>query len=349
MKKRKLKIIITLIIIIMLLTATAIYFIFYNPFLKIKIKGDNITLEVNEEYKELGAKVTGTKNKYTTSGKVNTKKLGTYTITYQIKMLKTKKKATRKITIIDTTKPTIVLNGSDITMYVGDTYQEPGYSITDNYDQDLNNKVVINNNIDNTKAGEYKITYEISDSSNNKETAERKITVIEKPKTPGTYIKGILIVNKKYSIPSTYNPGVNETAKQALNNLQQAAKNDGHSIPLVSGFRSYEKQKTLYNNYVAKDGVELADTYSARPGHSEHQTGLAFDVGAIDDNYGNTPAGIWLTQNAHKYGFIIRYLKGKENITGYKYEPWHIRYVGIEHATNIYNANITLEEYLGIA
>lgn len=349
MKKRKLKKGIVVIIILLLLILIISYFIFFNPFLKIKIKGKNIKLEVNTEYKEKGAKVTGTKNKYTISGKVNTKKLGTYTITYKVKLLKTTKKATRKVTIIDTTKPEITLTGSDITMYIGDTYEEPGYTITDNYDKNLTNKVIINNNIDNTKTGEYKITYEVSDSSNNKNIVERKITVIEKPKTPGTYINGILIVNKKYSLPSTYNPGINQTAHNALQELQKEATKSGHSIPLVSGFRSYQRQETLYNNYVAKDGVELADTYSARPGHSEHQTGLAFDVGAIDDNYGNTPAGKWLTENAHKYGFIIRYLKGKEHITGYKYEPWHIRYVGIDHATKIHNSNITLEEYLGIA
>ena len=349
MKKRKLKKSIIPIIILLLLILTASCFIFFNPFLKIKINGKNIKLEVNTEYQEKGAKVSGTKNKYTISGKVNTKKLGTYTLTYKVKMLKTTKKATRKITIIDTTKPEITLTGSDITIYTGENYQEPGYTITDNYDKDLTNKVIINSNIDNTKTGEYKITYEVSDSSNNKTIVERKVLVIEKPKIPGTYINGILIVNKKYSIPSTYNPGVNQTAYNALQELQKEATKNGHSIPLVSGFRSYQRQETIYNNYVAKDGVEKADTYSARPGHSEHQTGLAFDVGAIDDNYGNTPAGKWLTENAHKYGFIIRYLKGKEHITGYKYEPWHIRYVGVDHATKIYNSNITLEEYLGVA
>ena len=96
------------------------------------------------------------------------------------------------------------------------------------------------------------------------------------------------------------------------------------------------------------DGQALADTYSARPGHSEHQTGLAFDVGAIDDNFGSTAAGKWLANNAHLYGFIIRYPKGKENITGYKYEPWDIRFLGIDIATKVYESGLTLDEYLGI-
>lgn len=190
------------------------------------------------------------------------------------------------------------------------------------------------------------------DSSANKSVAIRKVTVKKKEvkvESGITYINGIMLVNKKYALPSTYNPGINPTANQALKSLQAGASAAGHNIPLVSGFRSYSRQTTLYNNYVARDGVAKADTYSARPGHSEHQSGLAFDVGAIDDNYGNTPAGIWLKDNCHKYGFIIRYLKGKEHITGYKYEPWHIRYIGVDHATAIYNQQITLEEYLGVA
>ena len=93
----------------------------------------------------------------------------------------------------------------------------------------------------------------------------------------------------------------------------------------------------------------MADTYSARPGHSEHETGLAYDIGEIDNNYGETPAGTWLAQHAHEFGFIIRYPKGKEDITKYQYEPWHVRYVGTEHAAKIYEQDLTLEEYLGIA
>ena len=115
-------------------------------------------------------------------------------------------------------------------------------------------------------------------------------------------------------------------------------------MPLLSGYRSYYTQQYLYNSYVSTYGRESADTFSARPGHSEHQTGLAFDVGSIDDYYGDTPAGIWLKENAHYYGFIIRYPKGKEHITGYKYEPWHIRYLGVDIATDIYNKGVTLEE-----
>ena len=344
----KIKKILLITIPIILLSIISIIFIFFNPLLKIKLIGKDETIEVFSSYKDKGVKIEGTKNKVKITSKVNVNKLGTYTITYKITSLKTTKTIKRKVTVIDTTTPTITLKDSDITIYQNDTYNEPGYTAEDNYDKDITNKVKVTNNLDNTKTGTYEITYTVEDSSKNKTEVKRKVTVIEKPKTPGTYINGILIVNKKYSLPSTYNPGVNSTADNALKQLQQAAQNAGHSIPLISGFRSYSRQQTLYNNYVARDGQAKADTYSARPGHSEHQTGLAFDVGMLDDNYGNTPAGTWLKENCHKYGFIIRYPKGKESITGYQYEPWHIRYVGITHATNIMTKNITLEEYLNV-
>ena len=349
MKKKKL--IILSIIILLLLSITAIVFIFFNPFIKIELKGKkNITLEVNNNYKEPGIKVSGTKNKYKTIGKVNTKKIGKYTITYKITVLKTTKKKIRTINVVDKTAPTITLTNQDITIYQNETFNEPGYEVTDNYDKNV--KVTVDGTVNTKEIGEYTLTYTAMDSSANKTVAIRKVTVKKKEvkvESGITYINGIMLVNKKYALPATYNPGVNATAYQALKSLQAGASAAGHNIPLVSGFRSYSRQTTLYNNYVVRDGVAKADTYSARPGHSEHQSGLAFDVGAIDDNYGNTPAGTWLKDNCHKYGFIIRYLKGKEHITGYKYEPWHIRYIGVEHATKIYNQQITLEEYLGVA
>lgn len=143
-----------------------------------------------------------------------------------------------------------------------------------------------------------------------------------------TYINGIMLVNKKYSIPQSYAPGLQNIAYSAFLDLKRDAAIAGFNIDLLSGFRSYETQNRLYNNYVATYGQAEADTFSARPGTSEHQTGLAMDVGWIDDSYGDTPSGKWLAANCYKYGFIIRYPKNKESITGYKYEPWHIRYLG---------------------
>lgn len=162
------------------------------------------------------------------------------------------------------------------------------------------------------------------------------------------YINGILVVNKTYPLPSDYNPGADATAMDALNNMIAAAKKEGITLTLRSGFRSYERQKTLYNNYVKQDGVAEADRYSARPGHSEHQSGLAFDLNSLEQSFGETAEGKWLAENCHKYGFIIRYPQGKENITGYMYEPWHVRYLGLPIAEAVHASGLCLEEFLSI-
>ena len=224
------------------------------------------------------------------------------------------------------------------------------------FNLDMNSKVIIDSNLNTSKIGNYKITYTIKFLKTVKRVS-RYINVINgenikqvfsiKNESGVTYINGILIVNKMYSLPSDYAPGINHTALYYLHMLQADAKAVGIDIPVISAYRSYETQRALFDSYYAKDG-DKADTYSARPGHSEHKTGLAFDVGAIDDNYGDTIGGKWLYNNCANYGFIIRYLKGKEDITGYKYEPWHIRYVG-SVAEYIMNQGITLEEYLNIA
>lgn len=179
------------------------------------------------------------------------------------------------------------------------------------------------------------------------------VTHIE-PAEP-TYVKDILIANKQYPLPKTYNPGESSESKAALEKMLAGAKSAGFNLVAFSGFRSYEYQTTLYSNYVNRDGKKAADRYSARPGYSEHQTGLAYDIGEkgredlwLTSEFGESAAGKWLHQHAHEYGFILRYPQGKENITGYMYESWHFRYVGNETAKAVYEQNTTLEEYLGL-
>lgn len=199
----------------------------------------------------------------------------------------------------------------------------------------------------------------VKSKSNPEVYAEVKVTVVANEEdaepTPTssdasqpTYVKGVLIANKSYALPKDYNPGLDPTTKSQFELLSADAKKEGLDIHLSSGFRSYDYQKRIYNNYVNAYGQSTADTFSARPGHSEHQTGLAIDVNSIDDSFAATPESAWLASNAHRYGFIIRYPKGKEHITGYKYESWHIRYLGVDTATAVYNSGLTLEEYLGI-
>ncbi|MBE6150812.1 MAG: D-alanyl-D-alanine carboxypeptidase family protein [Firmicutes bacterium] len=154
------------------------------------------------------------------------------------------------------------------------------------------------------------------------------------------------------SIDSKYQSGgkkLTREAVEAFNKMASAAKEEGYTIRAVSTYRSYSYQNTLYNNYANRDGYENADTYSARPGYSEHQTGLAVDVDNAKISYtsfGQTKEFAWMKENAHKYGYILRYTKENEFITGYMNEPWHYRYVGVEIATKMKNENISsYEEY----
>lgn len=176
----------------------------------------------------------------------------------------------------------------------------------------------------------------------------------ELPKEP-KYVNGILIANKRYPLPKDFAPGEDPAAREAFEKMAAEAKLFGFHLHAFSTYRSYEYQTTLYKRYVDRDGEDEADRYSARPGYSEHQTGLAFDIGEVNyeqhwasSSFGETEAGKWLAANAHRYGFILRYPKGKENVTGYMHESWHFRYVGEQAAEEIFKRNITLEEYLGL-
>ena len=158
----------------------------------------------------------------------------------------------------------------------------------------------------------------------------------------------ILVVNKHYPLSKDYNPGENPTAKAAFLKLIAQMQKEGYAIGTnYSGFRSYGTQAQLYQSYVNKEGQAAADRYSARPGYSEHQTGLAFDVtGTNGQLVEDAGAAQWLLDHAADYGFVVRYLKGKESVTGYMHEEWHLRYVGKE-AKEIAASGLTLEEYYG--
>jgi hypothetical protein len=163
-----------------------------------------------------------------------------------------------------------------------------------------------------------------------------------------THVNGILIANKKHHLPATYAPGENAIAKKAFNEMRSEASAQGISLFIVSGYRSYDLQKQIFDGNVRLYGEAEANRASARPGESEHQTGLSFDINSVENSFAGTPEAIWLEQNCARYVFIIRYPRGKEHITGYIYEPWHIRYIGIDNAINVTNSGLTLEEYLGI-
>lgn len=176
--------------------------------------------------------------------------------------------------------------------------------------------------------------------------------------TPYT-VNGVIVVNKNHWVSRNYRPlpdsyqnaGLVEPAWSNFKKMQADAKSEGVNLVHISSYRPYDLQVYLFNTKAARLGEREANRTSARPGQSEHQTGLAIDVtsgGPLVQDFANTAAGQWLWANAYKYGFILRYPQGKEPITGYTFEPWHYRYIGIEHAANFGpNSYLTLEEYLG--
>ena len=165
-----------------------------------------------------------------------------------------------------------------------------------------------------------------------------------------TFIDGCLIVNKKFSLPKTYGNGLTNDLQKAFDKMQKAALKDNINLHIASGFRSYERQKEIYEGYLKVDSKDNVDTYSAKPGQSEHQSGLAIDINITNDSFIDTKEAKWLDKNAYKYGFVLRYPKDKCHITGYKYEPWHYRYVGKNLAKKLYNNGnwLTIEEYFEI-
>jgi D-alanyl-D-alanine carboxypeptidase len=197
---------------------------------------------------------------------------------------------------------------------------------------------------------EEKTVQEGTVGSKSQEASQKKAEVVNKGdyySVQGKYDE-IVIANKHYPLSKDYNPGENPTAKAELLKLIAAMQEAGFPISdHYSGFRSYETQTQLYQDYVNKDGKAEADRYSARPGYSEHQTGLAFDlIGTDGDLVTEEKAAQWLLDHAADYGFVVRYLKGKEKETGYMAEEWHLRYVGKE-AKDIAASGLCLEEYYG--
>lgn len=211
--------------------------------------------------------------------------------------------------------------------------------------------------------GEY---YNIENSVENGDSLYNK-ELIKVDTNPDSYT---MIVNRDYPMPKEYVPSdlvvpevefsfygtyeksyMRKAVADAIEKMFDGAKSEGYVLKVVSAYRSYERQEAIYNNNIRKKGKESTDAVSATPGCSEHQTGLCADVSSdsvgctIEQDFGDSPEGKWLAQNSYKYGFIIRYPEGKSDITGYSYEPWHIRYVGNNLAKYLYDKNITLEEY----
>lgn len=241
--------------------------------------------------------------------------------------------------------PTLCICTSSIFLGCNTAYILPTSNLTQSNDDNSNNSFSLSND---------SVTY--------KNTEEDKLSNI-----PVISSDFSILVNKQNSLDKDYKPKTTIPSVSSSNNvpvrydivdaveeLFNASKKAGLSLILVSGYRSYENQNSIYNNNIKNKGEAWTSQFSAKPGQSEHQTGLALDIssvsqgGGLYQSFGETDEGKWLKENCAKYGFILRFLDGKEDITGYTYEPWHFRYVGAPVAEYIMENNLTFEEYLKI-
>lgn len=377
MKKKRVVIVILIFLILIIGVVFVVVFI-NSKKLKLEYK-KKIEISINEKIYNLDSIKNIENGKVLTKkAKVNTTKTGRIKVKFEIEDY-FKRKSIYHYTVIikDNEKPVIKYKEELETDEGKEIDLLKDVIVEDNSKEKITPRV--EGEYDFKKPGEYKLYYIAKDSSNNETKEEFTLRIKEKKvekrvesnlrkntrndndnrtskgfsitkKNGITYIDGYLIVNKTYSIPSSYGSGLTEETSTNFKKMKKAAEEENLDLYISSGYRSYSRQDTLYSNYVKKDGKDEANTYSARPGHSEHQSGLAFDVNIVNDSFAGTEEAKWLADNCYRYGFILRYPKGKSHETGYKYEPWHFRYVGTDLATKLYNNGdwITLEDYFGI-
>lgn len=268
------------------------------------------------------------------------------------------------VTIIDTQPPEIGVG--EVLTVAKDKEVDIGKQalVTDNSGEEV--QVTVSGTWDVKSVGDYSVKITATDSSGNKTKGTITLKVID-PAEGGdysfvtkngfvamvkggvTYVDDVLIVNREYELPKSFGEGLDSEARESFYEMVEAASADGIDIWATNDFRSWEDQNGIYKDYVERYGEE-AYLHSAPPGHSEHQSGLAIDVNSYDEEFAGSKEGKWLSAHAQEYGFIIRYPQGKEEITGYSPEPWHIRYVKKELAKKLYNDGnwITLEEHFGL-
>ena len=387
-KKRRLKkwvkgLLLALLIIILCLIILVIEKIIKNDDIVLK---KNLNIEINTKT-SIGDLIEDSKVEIKNMDDiVATDKLGNKKVI--IHYLKDGKDIEKQVTvkIIDTTLPVIEVEDELLVSLNSEASLEELILIKDNSNEEIS--PIIDGDYDFTKIGEYKVNIKATDSSNNTISKEITIKVLDNKLSynsdgslkDGVYgtskgytvkvengvatVDGNIIVNKTYSLPADYKPQspyveiyagyctdcIEDYVMEAFLEMEKDAEKEGLSMRIGSGYRSYNTQVNLYNSYMAKDGKEEADTYSARAGYSEHQSGLCFDIYPDGPSFTNTKEGKWVNDNAYKYGLVIRFPKGKDEYTGYTYESWHLRYVGKDLAKILYNDGdwLSLEEYYGL-
>ena len=298
---------------------------------------------------------------------VDTSTLGKKTCRITVRSEKGKEKDYEfQVTVVDTHAPTIEAEGNIVVFKGSEVNFLNQARVRDNSSTEPEIEVIGKWDISN--AGIYPITIVARDASGNKAEKAINLEVIDGNSKAGdysfttanahlaevvngiAYIDGTIIVNKSFSIRRDYAPGLTNDAYYAFYEMVDAAYADGIALWGIADFISWEMQETYYNGDKEADPIDV-DSYSERPGHSEHQTGLAIDINSHTESFGETDAGKWLAEHCWEHGFIYRYPPGKESITGYIAKPWHYRYVGKDLAEKLYNKGewLTLEEYFGVS
>ena len=298
---------------------------------------------------------------------IDTSTVGTKDCLIKVKVMDEVRDFPFKVTVVDTEPPVINLEETTINMLAGTDYDLMSkVQATDNSGETIN--VLTEGEYDLSKPGTNLVRLIAKDSSGNTTQQEVTINVVNLAEdlpdmtflTPTghtarvhdglTVIGGVLIVNKAFGLPPTYGDGMKADAQEAFDRMVADAAAQGLYLDVNTGFRSYEEQEQLFDYYAyyLEEGENTNSTM--RPGHSEHQTGLAYDVNYTSYEFAYSPEGIWLYENCSKYGFALRYPEDKTEITGCDWEPWHVRYVGENVSKELYKDGtwITLEEYFGI-
>lgn len=380
MKKNTMKIVIVVFSVLILLLLVLLYV----KSLKIPLKnqvivleyGDKLNIDKNEilasDNQSIIDSIVVDTSKIVNEDQKDYPKIGKYTISFTYNYFYMNRTDEMNVDIVDTTKPEFKKTTDEIEVNLNDEKFDFN-SYFSVYDLSKVSIEYDKTKIDFSKEGSYDMVVSCHDESGNSNSFKSKVVISDNSKqttksketssnnnsnekiTPyniksPTIVNNIMIVNKKHPLPSTYVNSDTSKAQSQIKKMINDMRSNGYDIATnFSGYRSFQYQKNLYDNYVKNDGQSKADTYSARPGYSEHQTGLAFDLlhqsGSLVEK---SKEANWIAKNAHKYGFIVRYQSGKESITGYKAEPWHLRYIG-DKAIEIYNSGLCLEEYLNVS
>ncbi len=368
-RRKSTVIIMSLIVCITVLTIIALSFL---PKIDVneKYKSQGITFEIGSkesfpEIQELlseGSSAEHLDGVKLNPSEINFDKVGVYKLYLEYENLT----ASIDVHIVDTTAPLIMAD--NVNVMLGEEYTESVWREFF-YIKDMSEYTVkIETDYIANQLGTYSVKAEATDIYGNKSEKEIEVVMVEDERlvgVPEDTDNFLLYLSKtKGKLARTYVPNnlvdlgsygsgvLKENVLEEYKKLYDDAKKDGIDYFIVSAYRDYDLQEELFDRYTATRGIEWAEKSSARPGTSEHQTGLTFDVSTanlgftLDQAMGDMKEGIWLEENAHKYGFIVRYPEGKTDITGYKYEPWHLRYLGVDVATEIHERGITFDEYM---